>query len=259
MDDGVTPLSLSPPERRSSVSTMALTERPRAIIHERLSVPRLLGIAFLGVILTSLTGGLMVDTALGPGDRSDLLQHLSTRLTMARAGVVIDLLTSVGIVALAALLYTVLHVHGRVAARVALGCWLLEAMFMAVSRIGALALAHLSEAFVDAGSPAQSAYQVMGESLYRAMYAPGYTVHMFFYCIGGLLWYGLFYRSNTVPRLIALWGIVATVVGLAGIVAEIMGATAPTVVFLPLLGFELAIGIWLIARGVRENGQREGA
>ncbi len=236
-------------------------ERPRTIreapsVQPRQTVARLLGAAFLVVILTSLGGGLLLDSALGPGDSPNLLQHLSTRLTMARAGVVLDLVTSCGIVVLAALLYIVLHRHGRAVALVALGCWLTEAIFMAISRLGALALVQLSGSFVDVGAPSQSAYQILGGSLAKGLYAPAYTVHMFFYCIGGLLWYGLFYRSRSVPRVIALWGLLAAALGLMGIVVELFGASAPTLVFLPLLGFELAIGFWLLTRGVREEHEQ---
>ena len=233
---------------------IATLERPRVVHQTRYAPAQWLGAAFLAVIVTSFAGGFLVDTALGSGDRADLLQHLSSRLTMARAGAVIDLVTSCGIIALAVLLYTVLHRYGRTVALVALGCWLAEAMFMAISRLGVLALVQLSHSFVNAGSPPQSAYQVVGEALYKGVYAPAYTVHMFFYCIGGLLWYGLFYRSNTIPHLISLWGLLAAGLGLIGIVVELFGGTVPTPVFLPLLGFELVIGIWLVARGVHEEG-----
>ena len=36
--------------------------------------------------------------------------------------------------------------------------------------------------------------------------------------------------------------------------AEILGATVPIVVYLPILPFELAIGGWLLIRGVRTEG-----
>jgi len=238
------------------MATVVVAARPQTIRQTRPFLPRLLGAAFLVVIVTSLAGGLLLDSALGSGDRSDLLPHLSTGITMARAGAVVDLVTSGAIIALAALLYAVLHRHGRVVALVALGWWLAEALLMALSRLGALALTQLSQSFVDAGSPAQSAYQVVGESLYKGLYSQAYTVHMFFYCIGGLLWYALFYRANVVPRVISLWGILAAAVGLGGIVAELFGASVPTPVFLPLLGFELAIGLWLMTQGIREEPEQ---
>lgn len=242
------------------MATIVVADRPRPLLLTREVVPRLLGAAFLVVIATSLVGGLLLGAALGDGAQANLLPHLATRLTLARAGVVVDLGTSVGIVTLAALLYAVLHPYARNVARIAFGCWLLEAMFMALSRLGALALVHLSERFIDAGSPTSSAYQVVGDALYRGLYTPAYTVHMFFYGVGGLLWYGLFYRSATVPRAIALLGLLAAAVGLGGIIVELFGPTAPTIVFLPLLGFELLIGGWLLLRGIgaeRQPTERE--
>lgn len=236
------------------MATVVAAGRPRAIPQTRQILPRLLGAAFLVVLLSSLSGGLLLGSALGSGDGSNVLQQLSTRLTMARAGAVVDLVTSGAIVALAVLLYAVLHRHGRIVALVALGWWVGEALMMAVSRLGALALAQLSQSFIDAGAPAQSAYQVVGQALYQGIYSQAYTVHMFFYCIGGLLWYALFYRSHGVPDVIALWGILAAAVGLGGIVTELVfGWTVPIAVFLPLLGFELVIGIWLVTQGIREE------
>ena len=125
---------------------IATLERAHTIRQTQYAPARWLGTAFLAVILTSLVGGLLLGSAVESGDRADLLQHLSSRLTMARAGAVIDLITSCGIIALAVLLYTVLHRYGRTVALVALGRWMAEAMFMAISRLGALALSSLATA-----------------------------------------------------------------------------------------------------------------
>lgn len=235
------------------MSNAITMERQRTSSRARQLVPHLLGSAFLVVIVTSFAGGMLLGSALGSSYHSDLLVNLSTRFTTARLGVIIDLLTSCGIVTIAVLLYTVLYRHGKIVARVALALWLLEAMFMALSRLGALALVWLSQSFVDIGSPGQSSYQVLGEWVYKGVYTQAYTMHMFFYCIGGLLWYGLFYRSRLIPRLISIFGLAATAMGLAGIAAEIFGATVPTAVFLPLLGFELVVGLWLVTRGTRDE------
>jgi hypothetical protein len=52
--------------------------------------------------------------------------------TLMRASVVAELMTSVGIVVLAVLLYVVLSVENRTLALVALGLWLAEAIVLAV-------------------------------------------------------------------------------------------------------------------------------
>ena len=212
--------------------------------------PRLLGAAFLIVILTSLIGGVLQNSAVGTGSISDILSGAAHGVTQLRASVLVDLVTTLGIVAMAALLYRVLSGQDRVIALVALGFWLAEALFMAISKIGTLALIPVSQAFVGAGTPEASAYQPLGEFLYQGLVKNGYTFHMFFYCSGGILWYSLLYRSRYVPRAISLFGLVAVLVALAGIVVELSGSSVPMIVYLPLLPFELTIGTWLLLRGI---------
>ena len=88
------------------------------------SAPRLLGVAFLLVIATSLVSGLLIaagvgsdSSIIGTGSASQLLVDTSKNLTTVRIGVVGDLLTSAGIIALAALLYIVLRGQSRVLAQ----------------------------------------------------------------------------------------------------------------------------------------------
>jgi hypothetical protein len=232
---------------------------PRSPTQFRLDgyTPRLLGAAFLLVIATSLVSGLLIAAGVGSGSSpvgtgsvSQILQDTSKNLTTVRIGVVGDLITSAAIIALAALLYIVLRAQSRVLATIALGWWLAEALMMATSRIGALALTFLSADFVQAGAPAHSYYQSLGALLYNAVYTRGYTAHMFFYCLGGLLWYYLFYRSRYVPRILSLFGIAAVAVGLVGIVAEFFNVDVPMLVYIPIGLFELVIGSWLLLRGI---------
>lgn len=220
------------------------------------SPPRLLGAAFLIVVATSLSGGLFLSLAAGSGSISDVLVAVSSNPTVLQASVLAELLTSLGIIVLAALLYVVLRSQSKVVALAALGLWLAEAIVLAISRLGALALIPLSEGFVEAGAPQASFYQALGEFLYAGLVQQGYLILMFFYCAGGLLWYALFYRSRYVPRAIALFGLAAVSVGLVGIVLEIFGAQVPFVVFLPILPFELTIGAWLLLRGIPATAPR---
>ena len=213
--------------------------------------PRLLGAAFLVVILTSLTSGLLLDSAVGSGSMSEILVRISHNVDMMRISNVVDLVTSLGIVVLAVLLYVVLHKQNEIFALVALGLWLAEAAFLATSKVAAFALASLSLDFVKAGSPAQSVYQVLGDSLYNGLYAQAYSVHMWFYCLGGMLWYGLFFRSRLIPRAISSFGLLAVSVALLGITLGFLGNDVRIVAYLPILPFELAIGVWLVLRGTR--------
>jgi hypothetical protein len=210
-------------------------------------IPRLLGAMFLIVVATSLAGGTLLSSALG-SDASGVVAGASDNPDLLRLAVLLDLATAIGIVVLAALLYAVLAVQDRTLALIAFGLWLIEAALMVASRLGAFALVPLGQAL--SGSTDPTVHQLMGETIYEGVVRTAYSIHMLFYCAGGLVWYALFYRSHYLPRVIPLFGLLAVVLALAGTVLQLLGASVPLVVFLPLLPFELTIGGWLLWRGV---------
>jgi len=174
------------------------------------NVPRLLGAAFLIVVLTSLGSGLLLMSVVGSGGISDILVDISNRLTLMRIFILGDLVTSLGIIVLAVLLYAVLNKQNKIIALVALGCWLTEAIALAISKTGASALIPLSLEFVKAGAPQHSYYQTLAGFLYNGIVIQlGQTIELLFYCLGAMLWYSLFYRSRYIPRAISLFGLIA--------------------------------------------------
>ena len=218
------------------------------------NVPRLLGAAFLIVVLTSLGSGLLLMSVVGSGGISDILVDISNRLTLMRIFILGDLVTSLGIIVLAVLLYAVLNKQNKIIALVALGCWLTEAIALAISKTGASALIPLSLEFVKAGAPQHSYYQTLAGFLYNGIVIQlGQTIELLFYCLGAMLWYSLFYRSRYIPRAISLFGLIAVSVALVGLVVEFLGHDVSILVFLPILPFVLTIGTWLVVRGIRDE------
>lgn len=216
------------------------------------NAPRLLGAAFLAVVLTSLVSGVLVMSAAGSGSVSQILAHVADNVTMTRLSVVAGMANSVGILVLAAFLYVVLSGQSKVIALVALACWLGEAMVYALGQIAVSGLIPLGQDFVKAGAPDHSFYQALAEFLYNGVYKlGGSTIHMLFYCAGGLAWYFLFYRSRLIPRAIPAFGLAAVSLGLVGTVVALLGNDVPMFVYLPLLPFELTIGTWLLLKGTK--------
>jgi hypothetical protein len=213
------------------------------------NAPRLLGAMFLIVIVTSALGGLQSAVS-GTGTISDILVAISNKPSQMQWTALSNVANSLGIVALAVLLYTVLKRQNRILALVALGWWLGEAMFCAISQIGAFALVPLSLEFVKAGAPAQSYYQSLGSFLYQGLAKTGYVILMVFYCTGGIIWYSLFFKTRYVPRPISLFGVAAVCVSLVGMAFELFGHFVPIFVSLPIGLFELIIGVWLLVRGI---------
>jgi hypothetical protein len=121
--------------------------------------PRLLGAAFLFVLAASVISNALLKSIIGSGSTSDMLVNISDNLTLMRISSLVELLTSLGIVVLAVLLYVVLHKQNKIIALVALGWWLAEAITLAVGKMGAFALIPLSLKFVAAGAPEASYFQ----------------------------------------------------------------------------------------------------
>ena len=213
------------------------------------TVGRLLGAAFLFVFVASIVSNLLLDSVTGSGSIPEMLARIAGNLGTMQISIVIGLFTSVGIVVLASLLYAVLYRQQKIVALVALGWWLAEAVLLAISKIGALGLVSLSQAFVAAGAPEGSFHQTLGSFLYSGLLKQGDDIHMLFYCVGGILWFYLFLRSRCIPRVLSILGIVIESVGLVGMILLLLSVQVDMLVFYPIAALELIVGVWLLIRG----------
>jgi multidrug transporter EmrE-like cation transporter len=193
----------------------------------------------------------LLTSAVGSGSISDKLVNISNSLTLMRISNLVALVNSLGIVVLAVLFYVVFHEQYKIISLVALGCFLAEAITLAVSKIGAYALIPLSERFVEAGAPEPSYFQTLGDFLYHGVDRLGYDIHMLFFCLGGILWYYLFYVSRYIPPALSIWGLVAVCLLTLPVLAGLYNRDFTSVMMmgLPYVPFELVLGVWLIVKG----------
>ena len=120
---------------------------------------RLLGAAQVMVIVSFfITEGLQA-SAVGSGSISDILVHISKKLTLMRISNLAALAQTLVIITTGVLYYVVFYKEYQIIALVALGCFLLAAIFLVVGKIGANALIPLSQEFVEAGAPESSHFQ----------------------------------------------------------------------------------------------------
>ncbi len=165
------------------------------------------------------------------------------------------LVESLVIVVLGVLFYTVFNEQYKIISLVALGCYLAEAITKAVAKIGAYALIPLSLKFVEAGAPVASYFQTLGDFLYSGVFQLGNDIHMWFYCLGGLLWFYLFHRSRYIPRVMSVFGLVIVSLGLIGMVLTLFGVNTGRVFLFPILPLELITGVWLIIKVIRDGSE----
>ncbi len=220
---------------------------------------RYLGAVFMVVFLASMISGALLDSATGAGSISDILVNIANNLPLMRISILVELVTSLGIVVLAGLLYIVLGNQGQIIARMALGWWLAEAIILAVSKIGGFALIPLSRAFVEAGAPASSYYQTIGDFLYYGFDRQGWAIHMLFFSLGGILWYYLFYRSRAIPRALSIWGMAAVSIVAINVILMLVNRNIELQMplLVPYLVFEALIGPWLMIKGIRQSSENQ--
>ena len=170
---------------------------------------RLLGAAQVLVIISYfITEGLLA-SAVGSGSISDMLVNISKKLTLARIGNLAALVQTLIIISLGVLYYVVFYKEYQIIALVALGCFFVAAIFIAVGKIGAYGLIPLSQEFVEAGAPEPSHFQVLGNFLYYGVDKRGHDLYAWFIYLGFLLANNLLYISEYIPRLISIFGLVA--------------------------------------------------
>ena len=223
------------------------------------NTPRLLGMMFVIVIVIGLLSGLPLSSLnynmTGPPDNiSETMVSFSDNPTMVQLSIAGFLIEAVAIVLLTVLLYTTLKKQNKIIARWAFGLWIAEAVFLAVREINAFCLLYTSQEFVKAGAPDSSYFQTLGSLFYKLMHF-SYDAQMVFYCAGGILFYYLFLKSKYVPKVLPIWGIVVASLGFIGELFALFGYDVPLYVFLPILPFELSIGIWLMVKGIRDGSE----
>jgi len=220
------------------------------------STPRLLGLMFIIVIILSVISGtfltpLNYSMTGSPENITETMINFSGNPAKVQLSITGFLIEAASIVFLSVLLYAVLKEHNRVIALWAFVLWILEALFVAIRQINAFSLLYTSQTFVQAGTPSGSYFQTIGSLFYRLMQF-SYDVQMVFYCIGGFLFYYLFLRSKFVPTWLSIFGILVASLGFVGELLAIFGNDVPIYVFLPILPFELIIGVWLIVKGISD-------
>lgn len=208
---------------------------------------------FFIVAVTSILSMVLFGKTVGSGNISNNLMNISNKAMQMRTSLFIDLITSVGIVVLATQLFINLEKKNRNIALVALGWWLVEATLLAVSKMSANSLITLSLEYVKAGAPDSSYFQTLG-ILFQNADSLGYTIHLMFFSIGGILFYSLFYKSKSIPRVFSVWGIAAVSLSLIGTLLMLFDLDLGMIMyamFAPNALFELTIGVWLMVKGMR--------
>jgi hypothetical protein len=169
-------------------------------------------------------------------------------------GALAQLIMALACAGIAIGLYPILRKHNESLALGAVGFRIIENVFQIVAALGLLSLLTLSQESVKADALAASAFQAAGASLHAVHFWSALVLAHFGFCLGALMYYFAFYRSNLIPRWLSGWGIVAIILHLAGAFITMFTqidpfSTSTYLLSLPIGLNELTLAVWLIVKG----------
>ncbi len=123
----------------------------------------------------------------------------------------------------------------------------LEAVMYIAMIISWLLLLTVSQEYVNAGMPDVSYFQTLGTVLLKASDQINAILEIIF-SLGSLMIYYLFYQTKLIPRWLSIWGLVGTVLYLAGGLFHLFSLNFGFLMA-PLALLEMVLAIWLIVKG----------
>jgi hypothetical protein len=206
---------------------------------------RIVGALFLIAMVTSLVGGIWLESIIAA---PDTLDNVAARETEVVLGALLELINGLSVIGIAVLLFPLLRQQNEVWALGYVALRIVEAVLIIAALVIPLALVALGQEYVAAGDPALRA---AGTAFLAARKTLAGQMMGIFFGLGALVLYVLLYQSRLVPRFISVWGLIAAVSILAWNLLEMVGLhiSVGMVFALPIILNEIFLGFWLILRG----------
>lgn len=210
---------------------------------------RIAGFTFLAYIAATIASMVIFGRAAGDGDVAAKLASISTHVADMHMVILLALVQAFAALVLAVTLYAVTRDQDRDLAMLAMACRLTEGVLAGVSASASLALLWIATVS-GPDTTVAGATRVLGGYLLRDDSA----IPALFFAVGSALFAWLLLRGRMIPVTIAWLGVAASVLLVVGLPAQLTGFASPRVMslmWLPMLAFEISLGLWLLIKGIR--------
>lgn len=218
---------------------------------------RFVGAFFIIAMVTSLLGGIWLESIIGA---PDYLVEVSAQRTQVVLGVLLELINGLCVLGIAALMFPLLRRDDEGLALGYVAVRLIEAVLIVAAVISPLALIVLSQEYVAAGAADVSHLLAAGTAFLAARTVLAGQLLGIFFGLAALVFFYLLYRSKLVPRFISVWGLLAAISVLTWNLLETFGIQVSfgMILALPIILNEVFLGIWLIFKGFDSSALAEG-
>lgn len=209
---------------------------------------RIAGFTFLAYIATGITSVVLFRRATSGEGVAAKLAGIAAHASDVGVLVILGLIQCFSAVVLAVTLYAITRDQDSDLAMLGLVCRVGEGVIAGLSIPTTIALLWLATAS-GAGAPDTAAAHALAAFLLRDDVALTAT----FFAVGSLAFTYLLLRGRMIPAPLAWLGVVASALLVVGLPLRLAGwLRGPTtsLMWLPMLAFEVPLGLWLLTRGV---------
>ena len=212
---------------------------------------RIAGFAFLFYIAVIVASMVLFGEATGAEGAAAQLASIAQHVTEVRVSVLLGLLTPFVAMVLSTALYAITREQDRFLAMVAMTCLfgagVIDGIYIPTT-LGLLSLATTA----GANAPDTSAVYALGSFLLTAR-AWNPLIAATFFAVGSTLYSWLLLRGQLIPGALAWLGVLASVMWVVGFPLQLVGVlpiAATWFAYLPMVVFEISIGLWLLVKGI---------
>ena len=210
------------------------------------------GVLFILATAAGLAGTGVLGSAL---DAPDFLSQISVQGNRILVSALLSFVAACGSAGIAIALYPVLRRFNEGLALGSVGFRLIEAVFYTVGTLCLLSIFALSQESAGLSGDAAVYIETLGRLLLTAKDLAGFVLGVMAFCIGGGMYYAVFYRTRLIPRWLSVWGLIALGLLFSAVIITLFDgepySVSGSLVYLafPIALQEMVLAVWLIAKG----------
>ena len=210
---------------------------------------KLIGALFILVLAAWFTGYALIESVISTDDG---LARINLSRNLVITGVFFELCQVAGVIFLAVLFIPVLKLHSSTRAYGYLAFRIMESVTLVIIALSALLLVTISGEVSMSGTANAEAQNALAELFYAVRMEWGQMMVAVFFGISAILLNLTLYQTDSLPRFITVWGLIAGVLVLVNqFVLIFFQKNLGVFLGLPMLLNELVMGLWMIIKGFR--------
>jgi hypothetical protein len=221
---------------------------------------RIAGFAILFYMAIGVIVTVLINRATSTEGTAAILARISEHASDVRVAILLELLECFSAVVLAVMLYGLTRDEGHELAMLAMVCRVGEGLIGAMGIQKTLGLLWLATPRAVVGGPDIATANTLGDFL--LMPSQSAMIGAPFFAVGSMIFSYLLLRGRIVPVSLAWFGLLASVLLVVGLPLQLAGFLRGPItgyIWLPMIAFQIPLGLWLLIKGIAKPARRQSA